>query len=414
MGNDGGMKLIVFDVEGVIIPKARFLLFDVFGKLGTRNFAKAAVYGLLYWIGLISLKRASKKIFGLLKGFSHERLISLFHEVPLMPTVEGVFSELGKKGMKLALISSGIPTDGLKALAERLGADYFSGVEIGVKDGLLTGEIEGDVLEPGGKATALKKLVGESELHRGCAVVADDRNNIPLFQLCDMKIGYNPDFSLSRRADFAVRGDLSEIVPILEGRYQPGGDRITRNVLIREAIHIGGFLVPVICTLLIAPIIMANLIFMVTMVYMASETLRMFGLKVPLIDLFTRTAAGRGEYHEFVTAPIFYAFGIILALLLFHKPAGYVAITVLTLGDGFASLAGRRFGRRKIGLNKNKSLEGSLAFFISAFVGALVFTDPFRAVLAAAVGTIVEILPLPVNDNLTIPLFTGLALTAFP
>ena len=413
MGKDVERSLIVFDVEGVIIPKARFLLFDVFGKLWVKRFIRAALYGFLYWIGLVSLKRASEKIFLLLKGFPRERLITLFHEVPLMPSVESVFNELRAKGKKLALISSGIPIDGLNALAKRLGADYVSGVEIGVEDGFLTGKIWGDVLEPGGKALALKKLVGESELHRGCAVVADDRNNLPLFKICDLKIGFNPDFSLRCRADFVVEGELTEILQILEGNHQMGRGNITRNLLIREAIHMGGLLVPIFCILYFPPLIMASLIFSVTMLYIVSETLRMLGRNVPLFEFVTRTAAGKGEYHEFVTAPIFYAFGIIFALMLFPQPTGYVAIAVLTLGDGLASLAGRWLGERKISFNKNKSIEGSLAFIISAFGGALLFTDPIRAMMASAVGTIVEILPLPVNDNLAIPMFTGLTLMAF-
>jgi dolichol kinase len=42
----------------------------------------------------------------------------------------------------------------------------------------------------------------------------------------------------------------------------------------------------------------------------------------------------------------------------------------------------------------------------------LFFISPLKALVGAAVAMIVEYLPLPVNDNILIPLITGLTLTA--
>jgi len=56
-------------------------------------------------------------------------------------------------------------------------------------------------------------------------------------------------------------------------------------------------------------------------------------------------------------------------------------------------------------------LEGSVFGFLFAFLGAMAFVDPVKALAAAITGMVVESLPLPVNDNLTIPIITGLALT---
>jgi dolichol kinase len=40
----------------------------------------------------------------------------------------------------------------------------------------------------------------------------------------------------------------------------------------------------------------------------------------------------------------------------------------------------------------------------------MIFVDPVRALIAAAVGMLVEGIPSPINDNLTIPLASGLVL----
>jgi dolichol kinase/phosphoserine phosphatase len=406
-------RLIVFDVEGILIPKIRFLLFDVFGGIGLRPFVKGAFYGLLYLVGLTSLKGSLKRTFKLLEGFPYERFISLFQGIPLMPGAEDVFRELREGGFKTALISSGIPRVALQRLAERLGADYISGPEIGVSEGRLTGEVWGGVIEAEGKATALKKLLHEENLasyHR--VAVADDRNNLSLFQLCDLKIGYNPDFILSFKSDYVVKGGLSGIIPIIKGESFTSGESLSRNIVLREVIHVCGFSVPLVCSYLVDRHLIALMIFLVAMLYVTSETMRMLGIRLPIISDMTLMAAGDSELQEFVASPLFYASGIIISLVLVPESISYASITVLTLGDGFASLFGRKLGRRNLPFHKNKTVEGSLGGFLLALAGSLLFIEPYGALIASAAGMFAEVLPLPINDNITIPLTSGLALMA--
>ena len=84
------------------------------------------------------------------------------------------------------------------------------------------------------------------------------------------------------------------------------------------------------------------------------------------------------------------------------------------MGDGFAAVFGEALGRTVLPLNKGKTVEGSAFGFIFAFSGALLFVNPTKALISSAVGILVELLPLPVNDNLTTPLITGLALILIP
>jgi dolichol kinase len=54
-----------------------------------------------------------------------------------------------------------------------------------------------------------------------------------------------------------------------------------------------------------------------------------------------------------------------------------------------------------------------LAGFFFAFLAGLFFlpTKPLIVLAGAAIAMTVEVLPLPVNDNLLIPIITGAALT---
>ncbi|MEM2969848.1 MAG: hypothetical protein QXR63_02815, partial [Candidatus Bathyarchaeia archaeon] len=67
-------------------------------------------------------------------------------------------------------------------------------------------------------------------------------------------------------------------------------------------------------------------------------------------------------------------------------------------------------GNKQIPYNKIKYVEGTISGFTFAFLGSTLFVHPFKALIASAVGMFIESLPLPLNDNLAIPLSSGLAL----
>ncbi|MFQ6094731.1 MAG: HAD-IB family phosphatase [Candidatus Bathyarchaeia archaeon] len=408
----GNGRLIVFDVEGVLLPKRRFLLFEVAAKRGILTFLKFLTIGVLYEVGLLSIESTLKRLFRLLKGVSIDELFNRYRGLPLMPGVVELFRKLRELGFGIALISSGLPRVLVEDLARRLGADYAYGLEVGLDDGHLTGEIWGDVIKREGKGAALKDILGRTEFSpRDCIVVADDRNNLPLLQLCELSIGFNPDFILSFKSDFVVKENLFEILPILGGETLVDDHALSRGMALRELIHISGVLVPFICIYVLNIYVVAASILLVASLYTASEFLRMFGKGFPIFSAITVKSADRSELQEFAIAPIFYAFGIILSLLLFPQPASYASIAVLTLGDGFAAVFGRKLGRTVFPLNKAKKVEGSLFGWFFAFLGSLLFVDPVTALIGSTVGLLAESLPSPVNDNLVIPLASGLAMT---
>ncbi len=105
----------------------------------------------------------------------------------------------------------------------------------------------------------------------------------------------------------------------------------------------------------------------------------------------------------------------IICTLLFSKPVAAIALTVMLISDTCAALFGKAFGTRK--LYKSKSLEGTLAFFLSAlFVNMLyepIFHFTYAGVLACFAATAAEMFEdkIEIDDNLSIPLFVGIILS---
>lgn len=98
-------------------------------------------------------------------------------------------------------------------------------------------------------------------------------------------------------------------------------------------------------------------------------------------------------------------------VLAWSMPAhiGAAALAMQIVGDTAAAMVGRRFGRARWG---RKSLEGSTACFAASCVAGALFlpTQPVALLAAALVATVVEALPLLVDDNLSVPLITALVL----
>ncbi len=101
------------------------------------------------------------------------------------------------------------------------------------------------------------------------------------------------------------------------------------------------------------------------------------------------------------------------ALLAVVFPIGIAAgsLAVFMLADAAAALAGRRWGRHRWP-GTERTVEGSTAFAAVA-VAVLLVVGAFPVgiiLLAALVGTIVEIFPGPFNDNIQVPFVMALVL----
>lgn len=141
--------------------------------------------------------------------------------------------------------------------------------------------------------------------------------------------------------------------------------------------------------------------------------LEILRLKIPAVNRLIFTKFGsfirKNEEHKLTgTAP--YILGIGLSLYLYRPDIATAAICFLVFGDVAATTIGERYGKTKIG---NKSLEGTLAFVVAAlsvgFLLPLVGIPVMHGIIlvGAIVAAGVELLPLPVNDNLVIPLVSG-------
>lgn len=113
----------------------------------------------------------------------------------------------------------------------------------------------------------------------------------------------------------------------------------------------------------------------------------------------------------------FYALGISLSLFFFPERIALLATLFLIFADPIASFCGILFGRDKI--LPNKSMQGTIAAYSVCYVVTLCYGLYYLptsldlvlfATLAGAVGAISEMCSQFVDDNLCIPVISGLGL----
>lgn len=137
------------------------------------------------------------------------------------------------------------------------------------------------------------------------------------------------------------------------------------------------------------------------------------GVRLPIISKIVDSTERAGVIDELPgKGTLCFFFGSLLVLLIFGSKieVACASIIILAWGDSFSTIAGRRFGKHKIFYNREKSIEGSMGGFLSASLGAMVFVSPVTAAIGAAAGMLAESLPLKIDDNITVPLASGLVM----
>ena len=114
-----------------------------------------------------------------------------------------------------------------------------------------------------------------------------------------------------------------------------------------------------------------------------------------------------------ITGATYLLIGSCLAFVLFDPTVAIAALLFLSLGDPAAAIVGQSVGGPRF---FGKSPVGTLAFILVASLVAagLVLVGGTQVKIAlftgAVVAAIVEILPLPIDDNLTIPIAAGVVM----
>jgi dolichol kinase len=181
----------------------------------------------------------------------------------------------------------------------------------------------------------------------------------------------------------------------------------------RKSIHVASAVVPVGVWLAPRPLAVAALLG-IAAVALLVEAARRYSRPVRYAFLRRTRTMLRSRERRGLSGATWMALAYAAAIVLFPTPIAVAAMLFAALGDGAAALAGRRWGRHR--LRGGKSWEGFAAGLavnaaVAVSVASLAAGVPLPAALAgAAAAAVVELLPLPVDDNVLVTLAGGAAM----
>ena len=147
------------------------------------------------------------------------------------------------------------------------------------------------------------------------------------------------------------------------------------------------------------------------------ELLRLRNEKVNQFAMILMKPVMRESEKNSVSGLPFYALGVSLALFFFPERIAILAVLFLIFADPIASFFGILYGRDKI--LPNKSLQGTIAAFsvcyIATIIYGLIYIGPSMnllvfAIAAGIIGSVSEMCSQFIDDNLCIPVVSGLGL----
>ncbi|MGD2294802.1 MAG: glycerol-3-phosphate acyltransferase [Candidatus Aminicenantes bacterium] len=152
-----------------------------------------------------------------------------------------------------------------------------------------------------------------------------------------------------------------------------------------------------------------NLIGILLTIFFLSDLTRLFSKKADVFFFQTVKSLYRSKEHKKFSSITLFLMAIFLTVLLFEQSIAILAVSFLIFGDFFSKFFGLQFGRTKI---FQKTMEGSLAHFNACLIVGYILLQslsiPVLIFLAGAfIATLVELLPLGVDDNFSVPLLSA-------
>jgi len=178
----------------------------------------------------------------------------------------------------------------------------------------------------------------------------------------------------------------------------------------RKLWHITGICIPLLYLFLLKDTLII-VVLALLLIFLAFDLIR---LQNPEINqwLFANLPwLFKKEERRNFSGNISFLISALLTVMIFERPVAILVMFYWVFGDAAAAIFGQLWGKLKI--VNNKTLTGSLAFLLTCLlIGFFLFqagleVSSNQIIFAALIATLIELLPVNIDDNFTIPLLTG-------
>ena len=205
--------LCVMDVDGTLI------LEEVIDLLGREAGSEEEISQITSRAmrGELDFESSLSKRVSLLEGLPVSVFDKVFNTIHLTPNAQEFISILQRNAILVGMVSGGFSPI-VARLAKSLGIAYFSANQLEVKEGLLTGKLVGQIINPEVKKDTLEKWREKLKLPKDRTVaIGDGANDLLMLKSAGLGIAFCAKEVLKKEIPNHVdKRDFLEVLPLID------------------------------------------------------------------------------------------------------------------------------------------------------------------------------------------------------
>lgn len=205
--------LCVMDVDGTLILEE---VIDLLGREVGREEEISQITSRAMR-GELNFESSLRKRVYLLEGLPVSVFDKVFKSIHLTPNAQKFISILQKNGILVGLVSGGF-TPIVERLAKSLGIAYFSANQLKVKEGLLTGKLIGQIINPEVKKDTLEQWRKELKVPKERTLaIGDGANDLLMLKSAGLGIAFCAKEVLKKEIPHHVdKRDFFEVLSLID------------------------------------------------------------------------------------------------------------------------------------------------------------------------------------------------------
>ncbi|MFT4211472.1 MAG: phosphoserine phosphatase SerB [Microbacterium sp.] len=151
-----------------------------------------------------------------LRGVPATAFARVLSRIEPTPGVHELVAAVHERAGLVAVVSGGFH-EILDTVAPSLGVDMWRANRLVASDGVLTGEVDGEIVDAAGKARALREWAGGHGIPAAATVaIGDGANDLLMMRAAALGLAFNAKPAVRAQADLVIGDvDLSQVIPLL-------------------------------------------------------------------------------------------------------------------------------------------------------------------------------------------------------